>query len=46
MDDGKISAIGTHDELMESSSIYRRLWQMSLEAGNWNIAVKEDSENV
>ena len=46
LESGRASANGTHDELMESSSIYRRLWQMSLEAGNWNIAVKEDSENV
>lgn len=46
LDSGKISANGTHDELMENSSIYRRLWQMSLEAGSWNIAVKEGAENV
>lgn len=46
LDKGKVSANGTHDELMESSSIYRRLWQMSLEAGSWNIAVKEGAENV
>lgn len=46
LDSGRVSANGTHDELIESSSIYRRLWQMSLEAGNWNIAVKEGAENV
>lgn len=46
LDSGRVSANGTHDELMESSSIYRRLWQMSLEAGSWNIAVKEGAENV
>lgn len=46
LDSGRVSANGTHDELMESSSIYRRLWQMSLEAGRWNIAVKEGAENV
>ena len=46
LDSGRISANGTHDELMENSSIYRRLWQMSLEAGSWNIAVKEGAENV
>ena len=31
LESGESSANGTHDELMESSSIYRRLWQMSLE---------------
>ena len=46
LDSGMVSANGTHNELMESSSIYRRLWQMSLEAGSWNIAVKEGVENV
>ena len=46
LDSGRVSANATHDELMESSSIYRRLWQMSLEAGSWNIAVKEGAENV
>lgn len=46
LDSGRVSANGTHDELMENSSIYRRLWQMSLEAGSWNIAVKEGAENV
>ena len=46
LDSGRVSANGTHDELMENSSIYRRLWQMSLEAGSWNIAVKKGAENV
>ena len=46
LDSGRVSANGTHDELIENSSIYRRLWQMSLEAGSWNIAVKEGAENV
>ena len=46
LDSGRVSANGTHDELMENSSIYRRLLQMSLEAGSWNIAVKEGAENV
>lgn len=43
LDGGRVSANGTHNELMNKSSIYSRLWQMSLEAGNWNIAVKEGS---
>ena len=31
MDDGKISAVGTHDELMESSEIYRDVYQSQQE---------------
>ena len=27
MDDGKISAVGSHDELMQSSEIYREVYQ-------------------
>ena len=46
LDGGKVSANGTHDELIKNSSIYSKLWQMSLEAGSWNIAVKEGTENV
>lgn len=46
LDGGRVSANGTHNELMEKSSIYNKLWKMSLEAGNWNIAVKEGAENV
>ena len=31
MDDGKISAIGTHDELMESSEIYKDVYKSQQE---------------
>lgn len=33
MDDGKISAAGTHDELMQNSSIYREVYESQVEGG-------------
>ena len=36
MDDGKISAVGTHDELMKTSEIYRDVYQSQQEGANEN----------
>jgi ATP-binding cassette subfamily B protein len=33
LDDGKIAAEGTHDELMASSSIYREIYESQMENG-------------
>ncbi|MDY6826508.1 MAG: ABC transporter ATP-binding protein [Bacillota bacterium] len=33
MDDGKITAVGTHDELLESSRIYREVYQSQVKGG-------------
>ena len=40
MDDGKIIATGTHDELVDSCAEYKKLWSASLSASTWKI--KED----
>ncbi len=37
--DGRVEASGTQEELLEKSSLYRRMWQA-------HMAVKEDGENV
>ena len=34
MDDGKISAVGTHEELMQNSAIYREVYTSQQEGGN------------
>ena len=37
LDDGKIEAQGTHDELLESSSVYRRLWAAAEKSIEWEV---------
>ena len=34
MDDGKVSAIGTHDELLKTSSIYQEVFESQQKGGN------------
>ena len=46
MDKGRVSAQGTHKELLEQSEIYQRLWEANREAMNWDIAVKEGEDRV
>lgn len=36
MDDGKVSAIGTHDELLKTSSIYKEVFDSQQKGGNDN----------
>lgn len=45
LENGFVSAVGDHMELMERSPLYRKLQEMSALSGQWNIAVKE-GENV
>ena len=39
INDGKVEAAGTQDELLQKSDLYRRMWQA-------HIAAKEDEDNV
>ncbi|MCI8553840.1 MAG: ABC transporter ATP-binding protein [Clostridiales bacterium] len=34
MDDGRVSAVGTHDELMASSTVYREVYESQQKGGN------------
>ena len=36
LDDGKISAVGSHDELLETSSIYREVYESQVKGGDDN----------
>lgn len=43
LDGGRISAQGTHAELLAISPTYRTMWQAHAESMDWDIAVKERS---
>ena len=36
LDGGEVSAIGTHDELMESSGLYRSIAESQMEGGHFD----------
>jgi ATP-binding cassette subfamily B protein len=36
MNDGRIDSMGTHDELMETSSIYREVYESQIKGGEEN----------
>jgi ATP-binding cassette subfamily B protein len=36
IDEGKVSATGTHEALLESSSLYRRMWEAYVESAAWS----------
>jgi ABC-type multidrug transport system fused ATPase/permease subunit len=43
MDHGKISAKGTHDELLKKSKLYQAMWKAHTKANDWEIKAKEGS---
>ncbi|GMQ56588.1 ABC transporter ATP-binding protein [Vallitalea sediminicola] len=46
MDNGEISAQGTHDELLLKSDIYHSMWDANTQAMEWDISVKEGVYNA
>jgi ATP-binding cassette subfamily B protein len=43
LDGGKVSARGTHSELLAVSPVYQKMWMAHRESMEWDIAVKERS---
>lgn len=43
-DEGKISEIGKHDELLEKQGIYSKLWSNYEKASSWNLEKVEDKK--
>jgi ATP-binding cassette subfamily B protein len=39
MDGGKVHALGTHDELLQNSQIYREVWQSQTKGGDFVEAI-------
>lgn len=46
LDDGRVDSIGTHEELLQHSGVYQKLWRMSEMAEGWSLDVKETGENA
>ncbi|AZO95962.1 ABC transporter ATP-binding protein [Halocella sp. SP3-1] len=46
MDNGQIAAQGTHQELLDKSEIYQKMWKAHTDAMDWNINVKGGSLNA
>lgn len=44
IDNGVISAQGSHDELPGQSPIYQTMWDIHMESMAWNISVREDKK--
>lgn len=44
MDRGRLAALGTHDELLASCNIYRKLWASHQAAMDWRIRTEESAD--
>ena len=41
LSDGKVNSSGTHNELLENSSLYQKLWERSEKAVDWTLEVRD-----
>lgn len=41
VDDGRLNACGTHEELLKSSELYRNMWEISQASVRWSIKAEE-----
>lgn len=46
MEQGRIAAVGTHGELLESSREYQKLWKASMESAAWRVGAGERPEDT
>ena len=44
MDNGSIDAAGTHEELLNRSSAYQKLWQAAEGSADWKVSAKDSME--
>ena len=40
MEKGNLTAVGTHEELLENSAAYRALWEASERSANWSVTAQ------
>lgn len=41
VDNGRLSACGTHEELLQSSELYRNMWEVNQASIHWSVKSKE-----
>ena len=39
---GRVEAVGTHEELLETSTLYKKMWSAHIGAKRWILKGKED----
>ena len=44
MEKGKLTAAGTHQELIEKSRTYQKLWQASVDSLEWKVTGRREDE--
>lgn len=44
MEQGRIAAVGTHGELLESCAEYQKLWKASMESAEWRVTGKKEAQ--
>ena len=43
---GRVEAVGTHEELLKGSPLYKKMWSAHIGAKRWTLQGKEDKVNV
>ena len=42
INNGKIEQSGTHNELLENSTLYKKMWEMHINAKNWSVTDRSE----
>lgn len=45
VDDGRIAARGTHDDLLQSSELYRSMWSAHCDSANWSLGRESEARS-
>ncbi len=46
LDGGNLTAIGTHEELLDTCPAYQKLWQAAQGSARWKVSTIEEGETV
>ena len=45
MEHGKLTASGTHEELMQNCAEYQKLWKASIDSMNWKVESGKEAQS-